>query len=459
MKLKDSEGSLWEWGELCHALGFPHTEGPRISGINFDSRKIQPGDLFVALPGDPGPRFNVSSRTDRDGHDFVDDAIARGSVAVLVHKPLERNHPSLRVKSTIDGLWSLARYRRNQLQGPVIAVTGSSGKTTLKSFLSQAIPAFSTEGSFNNYIGLPLSIAVTPRDAAAAVYEIGTNHEGEIAPLSKLALPHVAVVLNVLPVHIGLFPSMEALTQEKFSIYQGLGQGGTIVYSEELLAGQYVPKHISSATFGFTQRATLRAKHLSGNRYSISNDENHVEVDVPGGGRHRARTMAATATVLHVLNRPLTNLNEIATKSLPRGRGDIHEVNGVLVIDESYNANPTSMKAALRSLLDLPVKGRRIAVLGQMNELGIDAAKYHAELVELTENVDVVLCVGELMHHLYENLGPEQNGLFFGRAEQNLLKQLIVLVHPGDAVLVKGSNSVFWATGFVKQLVAAIEGK
>lgn len=456
MQRKDGQSVLWTWSELCEALKLPQTDGPDVMDISFDSRQVQSGDLFVALPGDPGSRFNVSQRTDRDGHDFVNDALEKGAVGVLAHKTVDEKCPVLKVEDTIDGLWNLARHRRNQLNCPVVAVTGSSGKTTLKSFLSQALPAFSTEGSYNNYIGLPLSIAVTPRDATAAVYEIGTNHEGEIAPLSQLAQPNVAVVLNVLPVHIGYFPNIDALTVEKFSIYQGLTQSGTFVCSVGLSESEFAPSNIDIKTFGFDKSATLRVEHTSGHSYAFSRNGDKVEVEVPGGGMHRAETMAATASVLDALDVSLTNLRQV-TGTLPKGRGNTHIVNGVRVIDESYNANPTSMQAALQGLLDLPVAGRRIAVLAQMNELGEKAVEYHTDLAMLASQSDIVLCVGDLMRHLYENLGPASSKRFFESVDEDLMKCLTGVVSAGDAVMIKGSHSFFWEAQFVDQFIAKIE--
>ena len=190
---------LWRWPELCGALGSVPADGPEIMGVTIDSRATNPGDLFVALQGDPGPRFNASSRSDRDGHDFVAHAASNGASGALVHRGVETDLPLLHTGDTLDGLWAIGRARRAALHGDIVAVTGSSGKTTAKTFLGTALDAFATGGSLNNHLGVPLSLARTPRDAATAVYEIGTNHPGEIAPLSELVRPTVAVVLNVHP--------------------------------------------------------------------------------------------------------------------------------------------------------------------------------------------------------------------------------------------------------------------
>ncbi|MEE8078082.1 MAG: Mur ligase family protein, partial [Pseudomonadales bacterium] len=175
---------LWRWTELCAALDLAIEDGPDISGISIDSRQIAAGDLFIALTGDPGTRFNPSQRSDRDGHDFIDAALENGAAGVLSHDALKRACPELKVADSLDALWALGAAARSRLDCPVVAITGSSGKTTTKSLLSAALDAFSTPGSLNNHLGVPISLARTPRDASAAVYEIGTNHPGEIAPLS-----------------------------------------------------------------------------------------------------------------------------------------------------------------------------------------------------------------------------------------------------------------------------------
>ena len=177
---------LWTWDELCSALGQPITSGPDIFGIHFDSRLIKEGDLFIPLKG----RVN--------GHDFIPHAFTNGAVGTLTEINKDRIVPHLRVRNTLNALNELAYFRRQQLQCPVITVTGSSGKTTFQCFLSSILNTPPLEGSFNNHIGVPLSLARTPEDAQYAIFELGTNHTGEIAPLSRLTNPDVAVLLNIL---------------------------------------------------------------------------------------------------------------------------------------------------------------------------------------------------------------------------------------------------------------------
>ncbi|MCY4143860.1 MAG: Mur ligase family protein [Gammaproteobacteria bacterium] len=448
------ERPLWRWNELCEALGISVCAGPDVTGITFDSRKVQAGDLFVAIPGDPGPRFNVSQRTSRDGHEYVQSACERGAVGALVHKSVSTDRPLLRVQDTIDGLWGLARYRRAQLSCPVVAITGSSGKTTLKEFLARSIPAFFTEGSFNNYLGLPLSVALTPFNVGGVVYEIGTNHAGEIAPLSNVANPDVAVVLNVLPVHIGHFADLDELTIEKMSISQGLVPYGTFVCSTTLATSEYAPR-VPTVTFGFDSDADVQIKSIDGDHYSYSSGGEFIEIDVPGGGRHRAETLGAAAAVLKTLRLPLESLARIGNQ-LPKGRGNVHFVEGILIVDESYNANPASMHGALASLSRRSVDGRRISVLGQMNELGEKAVEYHSRLAEAANQADIVFCVGGLMKSLYENLAQGVEKHYFDQVDEQLMDQLLQTARPGDAVMVKGSHSFFWEADFVNQFISAL---
>ena len=209
---------LWSYEALHSALGgqaLPATRAP-VSGVAIDSRQVVPGDLFVALKGDPGPRFTVTERSDRDGDDFVEAAVAAGAQAVLSH----RSRGSLQadqfiLEDTLDGLWRLGAARRAALTGWVIAVTGSSGKTTCKTFLAAALDAFATAGSLNNHLGVPLSLARTPAGPRPGVYELGMNHPGEIAPLSRLVQPHSAGVLNVRDAHAEAFADRFGIRQEQ----------------------------------------------------------------------------------------------------------------------------------------------------------------------------------------------------------------------------------------------------
>ena len=446
---------LWRWQELRSALGLAAEEGPDIGGFAIDSRLLSPGDLFVALLGDPGPRFYASSASERDGHDFVADAIRRGAAGVLVHRDERYGAPTLRVPDTLDGLWALGRHRRSRLACPIAAVTGSSGKTTCKEFLAGVLGAFATGGSFNNHIGVPLSLASTPVDAAAAVYEIGTNHPGEIAPLSRLAAPNVAIVLNIHPAHIEFFEGLDGIRREKLSIAEGLGADGVLVRNEQVQPQGDAPRTL---TFGREASADVRLVAVDGDRARLATPEGIIAAPVPGGGQHRAMSVAACAAALLALGLPLAQLERLSAAKLPKGRGNRIEVGGVTVIDDSYNANPASMKAALLALAaERSGRGaRRVAVLGEMLELGDGGERFHRQLATDCQGLDHVFCIGSGMVPLHEELGAMGNVQWLPQADADFAAACARTLRPGDTVLVKGSNRVFWAKGFVDALVAAL---
>ena len=445
--------ALWSYRELTDALGLPAADGPDVTGVCIDSRRIAPGDLFVALPGDPGPRFQPSARSDRDGHDFVRDAVAKGAAAVLVHRAENHGAPALLVEDTLDALWTLGRAARHRLRCPVVAVTGSSGKTTFKSFAAKALDGFATDGSLNNHIGVPLSLARTPPDARAAVYEIGTNHPGEIEPLARLAAPDVAVVLNVHPAHIEHFGSVEAIRREKVSIASGIVPGGAFVRPVHI-AADYSGRAL---TFGESAQANVRNLGLRdhGRAVALLAGTERAECPVPGGGEHRAMSVCALGAVAHALGRSLDSLQRLADVPVPRGRGNRLTAGDVTIIDESYNANPASMAATLTVFRE-GAGGRRIAVLGDMLELGEDAPRYHAELSPLCAGLHGVFCVGPRMRALHDALPAAMRLGYAERADDAFVATCADALASGDQLLIKGSNGVFWAAGFVERLAATL---
>ena len=441
---------LWTYAELAAALGLPAASGPAVSGIGIDSRCLRQGELFVALSGDPGPRFQPSARSARDGHDFIADAVRKGAAAVLVHRRGDYGVPALVVEDTLDGLWALGRAGRRRLARSVVAVTGSSGKTTFKSFAAAALGAFATEGSLNNHIGVPLSLALTPRDASA-VYEIGTNHPGEIAPLAQLAAPDVAVVLNVGPAHIEHFGSLAAIAAEKTAIAAGLSSAGVLVRPADLAADHQG----RTVTFGKAPGADVRLLNVAADGVLLRVGEERVHSPLPGGGEHRAMSVCALAAVLVALDRPLDDLQRLAQLAVPRGRGNRLQVGTLSIIDESYNANPASMAATLLAFGGEPAT-RRIAILGDMLELGADASRYHAELAAQCADLDGVFCVGEQMVALYQALPKRLRLGWAAQVDGELARRCAALLDAGDTVLVKASNGLFWANGFVAALAAEL---
>ncbi len=441
--------SLWRWAEVCAAVGAPLADGPDIDGVSIDSRTLTGGELFIALPGDPGPRFHVGRRSERDGHDYVRVAFDAGAAGALVQRDARGGDPCIPVRDTIDALWDLARAARERLAGRVVAVTGSSGKTTVKTFIAHALDAFSTPGSLNNYLGVPLSLARTPADTRFAVYEIGTNHPGEIAPLARLAAPDVAVVLNVHPAHIEYFEDIGALAREKLSIADGLRAGGTLVCLDALDRGGLDPG-MRVLTFGLGHKADVRLMSSAGDVAVVQTPSGRVEAEIPGGGEHRALSLTAAAAAVVALGGNPSSIGSIGAEAVPAGRGNRIRVGAVTLIDDSYNANPASMAAALRTLST--ESGRTIAVLGEMLELGDDRERLHAAMAAACRGIDKVVCVGRAMDALFDRLPNHRRLAFFPSADDINMDAIVEALQPGDIVLLKGSNRVFWARDFARVL-------
>lgn len=458
---KPMSDPLWLWQELTRALGVEAAAGPDISGLSIDSRQLQQGDLFVALPGDPGSRFTVTVRTDRDGHSFLAQAAAAGAGALLVRADwLAATTPDptlprcLPVLDTIDGLWQLGAFRRAQLSGPVVAITGSSGKTTAKGFLAEALGCAATAGSLNNHLGVPLSLARVPRSADSAVLEIGMNHPGEIAPLAQLVQPTVAVVVNVGLAHRENFADDDGIRREKLSIVEGLGPDGWLVVHDEVDLKGIDRDRVCR----FGQRADSQVQLLSvtGLTATYRCGSERFEAQVPGGGVHRALTLASVLAVLMVLGRPLTDAQRLPDSLVRPGRGAVALCAGIAVIDDSYNANPASVLAALAQLRDAPpLVGRRYALLGAMAELGSAAAAGHEAALAGCSGLDGVWLVGEPWQERRRAaecpvLGwwPELDDNAAVALEENIIETL----EKGDNLLIKGSNSVFWQRGYAARL-------
>ena len=428
-----------------------------VTGISVDSRLVQPGDLFIALAGDPGPRFNPSVRSSADGHDHLADALQRGAVAALVSHRQDVPIPQLDTEDTYSGLWQLGTAARARLSGPVIAVTGSSGKTTAKTFLAAALEAYTPPGSFNNHIGVPLSLANAWQQAPAWVFEVGTSYPGEIEPLTQLVRPDLAILLNVHNAHIENFASRAALVAEKRTIFSTLPEDGLRVVHDEL--------GLSGYRFGEHAGADARVLALSGDNMTLALFGEQMQARVPGGGAHRALTLSACLLAAKLLQFDLAPALDLDHNTVPKGRGNVVTASGVDVVDDSYNANPSSMRAALASFFATPAKGRRYAVLGDMRELGEESAAAHRELLQSLieqQSLHGIVLVGSALAEAWERLQqentPEQDaGLpvlaVSAAATADLATTVTNHLQAGDRVLIKGSNRLFWGENFVDQLV------
>lgn len=449
---------LWYWPDLCSALGVPSVDGPGIDAIGIDSRITRSGDLFVAISGKARPEFNIFESSGRDGHTFVASAIESGAAGVMVHDGSDYPIPTLECEETLDGLWRIATYRRNQIRCPVIGLTGSSGKTTLKGFLREAIHGYASEGSLNNHLGVPISMSNTPVDADVAIYEIGTNHPGEIAVLSKLVRPDIAVLLNVHPAHIGNFTDMDALRREKLSISEGLGNSGTLVIPTEFANHELVENATyRTVTHGNEPAADVRFRILGDDSVEIQSAKETIALPIPGGGEHRAATLCTAAATLVAMKVPLTALKRIQG-DLPKGRGNLKTISDMVFVDESYNANPASMKEALKTLASSRA-ARKIAIVGTMNELGEESARFHRDLVPEFVGIDRVICVGEFMQEVFDNLTEQQKWIYCDEPGNQLIDACLKELKAGDRILIKASNSVFWKRDFADNLMFALKNR
>jgi UDP-N-acetylmuramoyl-tripeptide--D-alanyl-D-alanine ligase len=458
-----SATTLWTVAEVARALGltgkFPDT------GIDFvtqDSRLVKPGALFVALSGTPSGGFISSFASARDGWEFAANAQAAGAVAMIVPHPIEGvGIPQLVVKDTLmDGLWALARAARARFKGPVIGLTGSAGKTSTKEFIAAYPNAYASPSSFNNFWGVPLTLCNADPAASLWVVEMGMNQPGEIARLSELTQPTVALVVNVQPVHLEKLGSLEAIRREKVSILQGLPKGGILVLPVEVDAPEW-----NGRVIRFGDASQVRElKHVArGENWDVAAaiGDARIEFSLTPGAPHRVQNALAALAAVDATGLDVAALAEkLGEVGIMSGRGVEQTAAGVTVIDDSFNGNPASMAAALDSLKARPVKaGRRIAILGDMLELGADAPAYHQALVKQLPDIDGVYCVGPLMRHLYE-LVPRDKVLGWHEDPATLEPQRIAaLLQRGDVVVVKGSKKMFWVNKFVPDLLAALRAR
>ena len=427
---------------------------PSISGISIDSRSIEPGEAFFAIQGD-----------NRDGHQFVTAALAgKAGLAVVAADRRDQfpaDAPLLVVPDVLAALRDLAGAARLRTHAKVIGVTGSVGKTSTKEALRLALAkdgeTHASVASYNNHWGVPLSLARCPASARYVVLEMGMNHAGEIAPLSRLARPDVALITTIAPVHLEFFGSLTKIADAKAEIFLGLKWDGVAILNRDIPQFAHLQRHASEAgvsrvvSFGEHAKADARLikcalqPHCSTVQADILGTELTYKIGAPG--RHMVLNSLAVLAVAALVGADLA-LAALALAELQAisGRGapiDLDLPGGhALVIDESYNANPASVDAALALLGQAPVgtQGRRIAVLGDMLELGPQGKALHRGLVAPVEanSVDLVFCCGPLMHSLWQALPASRRG---GYAEDSaaLEAQVVPAIRAGDVVMVKGS--------------------
>jgi UDP-N-acetylmuramoyl-tripeptide--D-alanyl-D-alanine ligase len=447
-----SGAALWTATEAAAATGAETAETWNAEGISIDSRTIVPGDLFIALEG---PNF--------DGHEFLAQAFAEGAVAAVVHRrPAEPvPGPLLVVDDTMTALEALGRAARTRCVARVVAVTGSVGKTGTKEALRLCLavqgPTHANVANLNNQWGVPLSLARMPRDSAYAVFELGMNHPGELGPLSRLVRPHAVIVTNVEAVHLEFFDSVAAIADAKAEAFEGLEPDGVaIVNLDNAHSGRLVEAARGAGAarivgFGTDPQAEVRlikvVPHSECCCISATIGDQPVTYKVGAPGRHWAMNSLAVLAAIQALGGDLgLAALELAQLSALEGRGARHTValgeGSFVLIDDSYNASPASMRAAFDTLADAPVGrgGRRLAVLGDMLELGSEASKLHRELAAdlAAAGVDLVFTAGAAMAALHQALPVERRGLHASTSGE-LIEPLRAALSAGDAALVKGS--------------------
>lgn len=450
--------SLWNADEIVAATGARcFGEGSDITGASIDTRTLQPGDLFFALTGEA-----------RDGHAFVRNALSKGAGGAMVTlSRAEELKDAGRLfavsDDVLEGMRNLAVAARKRAGGPVIAVTGSVGKTgtkeALRLVLSRQAPTHASVASYNNHWGVPLTLVRAPRDTFYGIYEIGMNHAREIMSLTNLVRPDIAVITTVAPVHLEFFRSVADIADAKAEIFEGITTGGIAILPRDNAYYERLKSHASASragrilSFGEAEAADIRALTIV-----ATSEYSDVDASVLGRkvsyrlgspGRHVAlNSLAVLATVAAAGADVEAAAASLIDLTPPTGRGE-RLVLGTgqapfLLVDESYNANPASMRAALANLgmMETAGKGRRIAVLGDMGELGSSGPQLHRELAEAVKDagVDMVFAAGNLMKNLVDAL-PSEMVAAYAETSEDLIDPLNAAVHGNDAVMVKGSLS------------------
>lgn len=442
---------LWTSQEIAEAVGGTADGVFEAGGVTFDSREVGTGDLFIALKGEA-----------TDGHLFLDKAFAAGAAGTIVSEAVPQPH--VLVGDTSKALNDLGRASRERSHARIAGVTGSVGKTGTKEALFAALDrsapgrAHRSVKSYNNHTGVPLSLARMPLEARYGVFEMGMNHAGELAELTRLVRPHVAIVTAIASAHREFFDSEEAIADAKGEIFQGLEEGGTALvpfdspHRDRLIAAAR-PYAAEILTFGFGEGAHIRARDIvpsprGGTHVSACLPNSELSFTLAPPGEHWISNALAVLGAVEALGGDLAAAGlALAELEGLKGRGERHRIAAgageALLIDESYNANPGSMRAVLKVLGQENVYGRRIAVLGSMRELGAGSETFHAELAGPIQEacVDYAILVGEEMEPLAKALGPKVK-MEHVPDVASALELVRNGIGAGDALLVKGSNSI-----------------
>ena len=446
---------LWSQSDLVKAtagdlIGDWRNDG--IAGVSIDSRSIKSDELFVAI------------KAKRDGHNFINDAIRLGAKGALVdHIPADipSNTPLLLVPSVQEALENLGKYRRERSQAKVVAITGSVGKTSSKNMLKTILElqgkTHASPASFNNYLGVPLTLANLPIDATYAVVEIGMNKPGEIEPLARMTSADVVLITAIGKAHLEAFGDIAGIAHEKAQIVKGLKSGGIAVLNAdtpgyEILKKQTIKNGSQFISFGGID-GNLRAKkmqNLNGRiKVQCQFNDRDLEFIVGSSGFHFAENSLGVLLCVDCLGADIEKASKDLAKWEPSsGRGSFEKIllhsGNIFLIDDAFNANPSSMKSALQLLTQRTLNcSRRVALLGDMLELGENEVMLHEEIISWPElaDVDIIHTLGPLMYHLHKKLPSNKKGCHY-ESKNELISDLENILQEGDKVLVKSSKSV-----------------
>src|ERR1043166_3310042 len=418
-----------------------------INKVSTDSRTIKPGELFVALRGE-----------NFEGHNFVEAAAKAGATSALVDLNWAANVPNnfalLRAADTLRAYQALAAHYRMSRALKVLAITGSNGKTSTKDFaasvLARRFRVTKTEGNFNNHVGLPRTILEATSEGEVAVWEIGMNHPGEIAVLSKIAAPDAAIITNIGVAHIEFMGSREAIATEKGALAEAIEPQGTVILNADDpfsngIAARTRAKVVFAGTTGGTVRAIEIRQSAEGSEFTIVEGAHRCRAQLPVAGSHMVQNALLAVAAGRAFGLSIEECAAgLSAAPLTKARLQIKDIGGVQFLDDSYNANPDSMKAALRTLVELDAEGKRIAVLGEMRELGSESERGHREVGEsaATLGVDQLITIGDAAEPIAQaarTAGLDKVSSVRSNREATAL--LGEIAGPGDLVLIKGSRA------------------
>jgi len=438
--------SILQINELAQAKLEQGDGKKSVERISTDSRTIKEGELFVALRGE-----------NFDGHKFVEATAKAGAAGAIVDLNWKGRVPNqfaiIRAQDTLVAYQTLAANYRKSLPIKILAITGSNGKTSTKDFsasvLGRKFHVTKTQGNFNNHVGLPRTILEATFNHEVGVWEIGMNHPGEVAPLAKIAAPNTAIITNIGIAHIEFMGSREAIAKEKGALAEAVGADGTVILNgDDPLSKQIAERTRARVIFAGTKEGTIRAidiqQSADGSEFTIIEGAHRCRAQLPVPGLH----MVQNALLAVAAGRAFGLLLEeaaagLAGTPLTKARLQIKMIHGVQFLDDSYNANPDSMKAALQTLVELDADGKRIAVLGEMRELGTENQRGHEEVGEAAAafGIDQLIGIGEMgavMSRAAEKAGLEKTTSVGSTSEAAEL--LGEIAEPGDLVLIKGSR-------------------